>query len=64
VDYSRVPLTTDGAYRSALGRRLLRGALLMERAFGRPQDIEGAVVGDDVYFLQSRAQQGIGGLGR
>jgi phosphoglucan,water dikinase len=64
VDYSGVPLTTDGAYRSALGRRLLRGALLMERAFGRPQDIEGAVVGDDVYFLQSRAQQGIGGLGR
>jgi phosphoglucan,water dikinase len=58
VDYSRINLTDDSNVRMALGRRLASIAEFVERAIGQPQDIEGALVGEEVYLVQSRRQQG------
>ena len=59
VDYSRIDLSRKKALHNALGRRLAAIGAFVEKAFRRPQDIEGAVVGRDIYLLQSRAQQGV-----
>ncbi len=59
VNYSRVPLTTNTNIYQIVGPRLTAIAQLVEEYFGKPQDIEGAIVGDDVYLVQSRFQQGI-----
>ncbi|GJQ59157.1 MAG: hypothetical protein D8M57_07060 [Candidatus Scalindua sp. AMX11] len=59
VDYSRVPLSINGDLHHIVGNRLTSIAQLVEESFGKPQDIEGAIVGDDVYLVQSRMQQGI-----
>jgi phosphoglucan, water dikinase len=59
VDYSHVLLTCQTSARGSLGRRLGEIGMAVERAFGQAQDIEGAVVKNQVYLLQSRPQQGI-----
>jgi len=59
VDYSRVNLTCDTAARKSLGRRFASMACLVERAFGKPQDIEGTLTGDQIYLVQARPQQGL-----
>jgi phosphoglucan,water dikinase len=61
VDYSRISLTTRADARKSLGRRLAAVARLVENAFLKPQDIEGALVADEIYLLQARAQQGLPG---
>ena len=35
-------------------RRIVKNALAVEKEFGRPQDIEGGIKGDDIYFWQTR----------
>ncbi len=59
IDYSMVPLSTNTDTRHKLGNRLATIGQLVEESFGKPQDIEGAILGDDVYLVQSRIQQGI-----
>ncbi|GMI96082.1 PHOSPHOGLUCAN WATER DIKINASE [Hibiscus trionum] len=56
VDYSKKPLTVDPNYRQQLSQRL--GALghFLEQKFGRPQDVEGCVLGEDIYVVQARPQ--------
>ncbi|ERN06779.1 phosphoglucan, water dikinase, chloroplastic [Amborella trichopoda] len=56
VDYSRQSLTVDGLTRLRLGQRLGAVGFFLERKFGCPQDIEGCVVGGDIYIVQSRPQ--------
>ena len=56
VDYSRQELSLDPAARVALGRRLAAVGAALEAEYGAPQDIEGGVVGDDIYVVQSRPQ--------
>jgi len=58
VDYSRIPLSCDAEARKELGARLARIGGRVEEAFDGPQDIEGAVVGKELYLVQARAQQG------
>jgi phosphoglucan,water dikinase len=58
VDYSRIPLSCDAAARKELGGRLARIGRQVEEALDGPQDIEGAVVGKEIYLVQARAQQG------
>ena len=58
VDYAQVALSRDDAARLALGRRLAWIARFVEEAFGSPQDIEGALLGDEIHLLQSRPQVG------
>ncbi|KAK9671379.1 hypothetical protein RND81_12G026300 [Saponaria officinalis] len=56
VDYSKKPLTIDPIYRKQLGQRLCAVGYFLERKFGGPQDVEGCLVGDDVYIVQTRPQ--------
>ncbi|GAB2221724.1 hypothetical protein Droror1_Dr00012910 [Drosera rotundifolia] len=56
VDYSKKPLTTDPVFRRQLGQRLCAVGFFLERKFGYPQDVEGCLVGEDVFIVQSRPQ--------
>ncbi|KAL5542836.1 hypothetical protein UlMin_010546 [Ulmus minor] len=56
VDYSKKPLTVDPIFRRQLGQRLCAVGFFLERKFGSPQDVEGCVVGKDIYIVQARPQ--------
>ncbi|CAO2831421.1 unnamed protein product [Amaranthus hypochondriacus] len=56
VDYSKKPLTVDPIFRRQLGQRLCAVGFFLERKFGSPQDVEGCLVGKDVYIVQTRPQ--------
>jgi phosphoglucan,water dikinase len=56
LDYSRIALSRDDRFRIDLAERLGRASVFLERAFGRPQDIEGLVSGNKLYIVQSRPQ--------
>ena len=59
LDYSRVPLSRESELRKDVGRRLALIGARVENEFGKPQDIEGAIVGSKIYLVQSRPQQGL-----
>ena len=50
------PLVWDDAMRTRLMSRLAELAVAVEAEMGCPQDIEGCVVGEHIYVLQSRNQ--------
>ncbi|XP_059293614.1 phosphoglucan, water dikinase, chloroplastic [Lycium ferocissimum] len=56
VDYSKKPLTTDPVFRRQLGQRLGAVGFYLERKFGSPQDVEGCLVGNEIFIVQSRPQ--------
>ncbi|KAL2497284.1 Phosphoglucan [Abeliophyllum distichum] len=56
VDYSRKSLTVDPIFRQQLGTRLGAVGLFLEREFKCPQDVEGCLVGDDIFIVQTRPQ--------
>ena len=56
VNYADEPLVWDEGRRTRLMSRLAELAVAVEAEMGHPQDIEGCIVGDDVYVLQSRNQ--------
>ncbi|KAH7682974.1 phosphoglucan water dikinase protein [Dioscorea alata] len=56
VDYSKKPLTVDPIFRRQIGQRLCAIGFFLEQKFGCPQDVEGCVVGKDIYIVQSRPQ--------
>lgn len=55
-DYSAEALTVDAGARAALGGRLAGVGAALERAFGGPQDVEGALVGGRLFVVQTRPQ--------
>lgn len=57
VDYSAIPFSRDGDFRQKLTKRIGESGGLVERALGKPQDIEGAVKGEEIYLVQARPQQ-------
>ena len=59
IDYSSVRLSCDSAFRRSLGNRLCKVARFVAEALGKPQDIEGVLVQDDLFLVQSRPQQGL-----
>jgi phosphoglucan,water dikinase len=59
IDYSQVNLSRDPAALISLAFRLCKIGVLVEQALGKPQDIEGVVIGDKVYLVQTRPQQGV-----
>ena len=59
VDYSRLELSCEADARARLGRLLAALGSLVEQALGKPQDIEGAMVEDQVYLVQTRPQPGL-----
>lgn len=56
VDYSKKPLTIDPIFRKHLGQRLGAVGFFLEQKFGGPQDVEGCVVGKDIFVVQTRPQ--------
>ncbi|GMH42043.1 hypothetical protein BSKO_09962 [Bryopsis sp. KO-2023] len=57
ADYSIQPLTIEEDKRDLIGKMLVDVGELLEQKFeGRAQDVEGAIVGNDVYIVQSRPQ--------
>uniref|UniRef100_A0A1J3K4Y7 Phosphoglucan, water dikinase, chloroplastic n=1 Tax=Noccaea caerulescens TaxID=107243 RepID=A0A1J3K4Y7_NOCCA len=56
VDYSKKRLTVDSVFRQQLGQKLGSVGFFLERNFGCAQDVEGCLVGEDVYIVQSRPQ--------
>jgi phosphoglucan,water dikinase len=56
ITYSQVECARNGEFRRALGARLAAIARLVEHAFQTPQDVEGAILGDNIYLVQSRTQ--------
>lgn len=56
VDYSKKPLTIDPGFRQQLGRRLGVVGFFLEQKFNGPQDVEGCLVGKDIYIVQTRPQ--------
>ena len=58
VDYTTVTLSTNEGLRNRLGRRLGTIAQFVEDALEGPQDVEGLVLGDQIYLVQSRPLRG------
>ncbi|KAL0391697.1 UNVERIFIED_CONTAM: Phosphoglucan, water dikinase, chloroplastic [Sesamum radiatum] len=56
VDYSKKPLTVDPIFRQQLGQRLGAVGFFLEQKFGCPQDVEGCLVGNDIFIVQTRPQ--------
>ncbi|KAL6504915.1 Phosphoglucan, water dikinase, chloroplastic [Orobanche hederae] len=56
VDYSGKALTVDPIFRREVGRRLGAVGFYLEGKFGCPQDVEGCLVGEDVFIVQTRPQ--------
>ena len=56
VDYSKLPLSRSMEAQKVLGRRLAAIGMMLEKRFGGPQDVEGCVVGDTIYIVQTRPQ--------
>ena len=56
VDYSEEWLVWDAPRRSALMSKLAEVATAIEKEMGAPQDIEGCVIGDEIFVVQSRNQ--------
>ncbi|KAG0626216.1 hypothetical protein M758_2G111500 [Ceratodon purpureus] len=56
VDYSSQPLSADPVFREQVGQRLATIGFFLEQHFKEPQDIEGCIIGQDVYLVQSRPQ--------
>jgi phosphoglucan,water dikinase len=61
LDYSRVPLSAEPTAAVRLANRLGQLAEWLETELGAPQDVEGVIVGETVYVVQSRPQQGLQG---
>jgi phosphoglucan,water dikinase len=57
LDYSAVRLSADPAFLRRTAARLGEAACAVEAAFGKPQDIEGVLSGDELYLVQARPQQ-------
>ncbi|MCK4604805.1 MAG: hypothetical protein KAU41_08990, partial [Deltaproteobacteria bacterium] len=59
VDYSSIGLSKDKVFRNRLGSRLGAIGRFVEDSAGISQDIEGLVLEDKIYLVQSRPQQGV-----
>ena len=54
--FANAEADTPFCWTAQLGQRLSKIGVALEEAFGGPQDVEGALVGDSVYIVQSRPQ--------
>jgi alpha-glucan,water dikinase len=60
LDYTRDPLLWDVAFQRTLLRGIAELGLVVEKAFGAPQDIEGAWAHGQLHVVQTRPQVGPG----
>lgn len=56
VDYSKQPLSRNKEDRQKLGGQLCEVGVALEDLLGGPQDVEGAMLNDRIFVVQSRPQ--------
>jgi phosphoglucan,water dikinase len=56
MDYSRQDLSRSQDYREQLGSKLRVVGQLLEKVFDCPQDVEGCIVNNEIYIVQTRPQ--------
>lgn len=56
VDYTKQLLSCDFESLVVLGQKLKDLGLALEQAFQAPQDVEGVVIGNKLFVVQSRPQ--------
>ncbi|KAG6548416.1 hypothetical protein Mapa_009902 [Marchantia paleacea] len=56
ADYSSKALSVDPLYRKQIGQHLATVGFFLEQKFGAPQDVEGCIVGKNIYIVQARPQ--------
>lgn len=56
LDHTKLKFSTDRVYQTVCGKRIARVCVSIASALGGHQDIEGAMVGDKLFILQSRPQ--------
>ncbi|KAL3702008.1 hypothetical protein R1sor_020030 [Riccia sorocarpa] len=56
ADYSTKALSVDDSYRKQIGQYLATIGFFLEQKFGTPQDVEGCIVGKNIYIVQARPQ--------
>lgn len=54
VDYSSEPLVNDAKFRENILRKIAEVGVAVEKALGSAQDIEGVVMGGEVFVVQTR----------
>ena len=59
LDYTQQPLVWDQPFRQNLLAAIARIGIEVERLTGSPQDIEGAIAGNDYCLVQARPQVGL-----
>ena len=59
LDYTRIEFSRVPESLVRFCRKLAAAAEIVEAAFQAPQDVEGAVVGDRIFLVQARPQQGL-----
>jgi phosphoglucan,water dikinase len=57
IDYSKVQFSRDEKFRTELSARIGKTGVLTENSLGLPLDIEGCVVGSEIFLVQARPQQ-------
>lgn len=56
LDYSQMALSRSADARKQVGKKLGAVAGFLEAEFGGPQDVEGCLIGDTVFVVQTRPQ--------
>lgn len=56
VDYSKQKLSTDEDARTKAGQKLAAVGNTLQQAFKGPQDVEGVIIGESTYVVQTRPQ--------
>lgn len=56
VDYSRQALSVDTDKQQSIGKSLSAVGSQLEKSFGGAQDVEGALIGSEIYVVQTRPQ--------
>lgn len=56
VDYSKQKLSVDEDARTKAGSKLGAVGSTLQQAFKGAQDVEGAIVGEDIFIVQTRPQ--------
>lgn len=59
LDYAQIPLSNDPDVGRRLGRHFAVIASFLEERLGRAQDVEGVIVDNEIYLVQTRTQQGL-----
>ena len=56
LDYSKQEMSRSEEARQEAGQKLVKVGRALEKAFGGAQDIEGGLIGEEIFVVQTRPQ--------